>query len=241
MNLNLENTVKDVAVGVPGATRVFEKLGIDYCCGGHRSLADACRLANLEGTDVLRSLAEAESASQNVSGERNWQNETLASLTGFIVETHHTFTRDELARIELLLDKVCSVHGQNHAELLTVQKLFLALRDDLLPHMLKEEKILFPYVTELEGAILNGTPLPMCFFGTVQNPVRMMMNEHDTAGDLLRQLRSLTNDYTAPADGCFSYRTLYQALEAFETDLHQHIHLENNILFPRAVEMESGV
>ncbi|HUE83073.1 MAG TPA: hemerythrin domain-containing protein [Pyrinomonadaceae bacterium] len=149
-------------------------------------------------------------------------------------------TRQEMDRLRSLLEKVCSVHGQNYPELLTVQALFRELCMDLTPHMFKEEQMLFPYIERMEEAAKNGHEISAPPFGTVRNPVRMMMMEHDTAGDLLRKLRETSSDYTVPKDGCISYQTLYQAMEAFEQDLHQHIHLENNVLFPRAVEMEDA-
>ena len=237
MNISATVTVRDLAAGVPGATRVFEKFGIDYCCGGHRTLADACREASLQVEDLTRSLEEAGRAPQPGSG-RNWRQESLTALTEYIVDTHHLFTRQELDRLENLFDRVCSRHGENHPELFEAQKTFYQLKRDLITHMLKEEQALFPYITRMEEAACDGRAIPPAFFGTVRNPVRMMMTEHDTAGDLLRQLRGITNGYTTPPDGCVSFQTLYQALAAFEADLHQHIHLENNVLFPRAVETE---
>ncbi len=237
MNICTTTTVRELAVGAPGATRVFESFGIDYCCGGHRTLAAACQEARLPVEDLTRSLEEAGRAS-HLRDERDWQQETLTALTEHIVETHHYFTRQEIDRLEKLFDKVCSRHGENHPELFEAQKTFYQLKQDLIPHMLKEEQVLFPYITRMEEAIAEGRAVPPPFFGTVRNPVRMMMTEHDTAGDLLRQLRGITKGYTTPPDGCVSFQTLYQALTAFEADLHQHIHLENNILFPRAVEME---
>ena len=161
-------------------------------------------------------------------------------MSSYIVGTHHFFTRQELTRLDQLFDKVCAAHGQNHAELLRLQGRFQGLRRELTAHMLKEEQVLFPAIVEMEEAVGRGEPIPMPFFGTVRNPVRMMMMEHDTAGEVLREMRILSSNYTVPSDACLSYRTLYQALQAFEADLHQHIHLENNILFPRAVEMESA-
>jgi regulator of cell morphogenesis and NO signaling len=239
MNITATSTVKDLAAGVLGATRVFENFGIDYCCGGHRTLAAACREANLPVEDLTRSLEEAGRASQPGAG-RDWRQESLTALTEYIVDTHHYFTRQELDRLEKPFDKVCSRHGENHSELFEAQKTFYQLKQDLIPHMLKEEQVLFPYITRMEGAAGEGRAIPPPFFGTVQNPVRMMMMEHDTVGDLLKQLRGITNCYTTPPDVCISFQTLYQALAAFEADLHQHIHLENNILFPRAVEMEEN-
>lgn len=132
------------------------------------------------------------------------------------------------------------MHGQRHPELIKVGDLFEALQQDLVPHLLKEEQALFPYIVHLEDASRNRRPAPTPFFGTVRNPIQMMIREHDSAGDMLRELRSASQNYAVPFDGCVSYRTLYQALQELEQDLHQHIHLENNILFPRAVTTESG-
>ena len=237
MNISDTTTVRDLAAGVPGATRVFEKFGIDYCCDGHRTLADACQLANLPVEDLTRSLEESCRASQP-GAWRDWRQVSLTALTAYIIDTHHYFTRQELDRLEKLFDKVCSRHAEGHPELFEAQKTFYLLKQDLIPHMLKEEQVLFPHITRMEEAAGEGLAVPRPFFGTVRNPVRMMMTEHETAGDLLKQLRRITNGYTTPPDGCVSFQTLNQALAAFEADLHQHIHLENNILFPRAVEME---
>ncbi len=237
MNISATVTVRDLAAGVPGATRVFESFGIDYCCGGHRTLAAACREASLPVEDLTRSLKEAERASQP-GAERDWRQESLASLAAYIIDTHHYFTKQEIDRLEKLFDKVCSRHSENHPELFEAQKTFYQLKQDLLRHMLKEEQVLFPYIARMEEAAGDGRAIPPPFFGTVQNPVRTMTQEHETAGDLLRTLRATTGDYTPPPAACASYQTLYQALAGFEADLHQHIHLENNLLFPRAIEME---
>jgi regulator of cell morphogenesis and NO signaling len=237
MNIHSTDTVGALAVAIPGATRVFEALGIDYCCGGNRSLNEVCRVSNLAIENVIGSLTQAETAVANQQTQ-DWQKASLTALFTYIVDYHHAFTRKELERLEALINKVCSVHGQNHTELLKLQTIFQAITKDLLPHMLKEEQVLFPYIEKLEKASLNKEPVPHPFFGTVQNPVRMMMFEHDAVGELLTEMRLLTNNYTVPPEGCISYKTLYQALQDFEYDLHQHIHLENNLLFPRAIELE---
>lgn len=246
MTISATKTVRELAIETPNATRIFEKLKIDYCCGGNRPLAEACAAAGASVEDVLRQLEEAarrESAQyggQSSDGVTDFQSASLNALTSYIVEKHHVFTREEMERLTALIAKVCSVHGQNHPELLKIQTSFQELCDDLAPHMLKEERVLFPYISMMEEAANNSRPIPQPPFGTVRNPVRMMMLEHDTAGELLRSIRETSKDFTVPEDACISYRTLYQALEALEQDLHQHIHLENNILFPRAVEMESA-
>jgi regulator of cell morphogenesis and NO signaling len=234
-------TVRELAVCEPGATRIFEKLKIDYCCGGNKTLEDACTAAGVQTEDVWQLLEKARQ-SQAMSGEAtDFQTASLAELIKHILDKHHVFTKEEMTRLDALVDKVCSVHGQNHPELLRVKTLFQSLCEDLKPHMFKEEQVLFPYIIRLEEAVSRKQTPMHPPFGTVRNPVRMMMLEHDTAGDLLRELREVSSGYRAPADACISYRTLYQALEALEQDLHQHIHLENNILFPRAVEMENAV
>ncbi len=239
MQVNTMSTVRELAVAVPGATRVFEQMGIDYCCGGGRTLADACRQFRAPVEEVLRRLEAATREAAPSDNAPDWQTASLTALAAHIVETHHVFTREEFVRLERLLDKVCSRHGGNHPELARLRELFLGLKQDLLPHMLKEEQVLFPYITRLEEAVSAGRDVQPPFFVTVRNPVRMMMMEHDTAGDLLREMRQVTGNYSPPPDACISYQTLYQALRELEADLHQHIHLENNILFPRAVEMES--
>jgi regulator of cell morphogenesis and NO signaling len=232
-------TIREYALEIPAATRIFEKLGIDYCCGGGTSLADACNKAGITVDEVLDSLKTTVRSEGTFAG-RDWQTTSHAELIAHIVKKHHTFTREELVRLEALLVKVCGVHGQNHPDLFHLQNQFQELRRDLEPHMLREEQVLFPYIIQIEETIEEKRPLPVPRFGTVRNPVRVMMAEHDAAGDILRAMREASSDYTTPPDGCISFQTLYSALMALEADLHQHIHLENNILFPRAAELEDA-
>ena len=159
-------------------------------------------------------------------------------MLAHIRSTHHVYTREEIARLIPLFDKVCSVHGANHPELLRLREIFGGLAQELTTHLMKEEMVLFPYILRMEEAAVAKEPMLPSPFGSVRNPVAMMMHEHDGAGNALRSMREISNGYAAPADACVSFQTLYQALAAFEADLHQHIHLENNVLFPRAVEME---
>jgi regulator of cell morphogenesis and NO signaling len=231
-------TVRELAIEIPNATRVFEKMKIDYCCGGNQRLNEACANAGLEIEEVVQLLSQSE-PTDVWSDTTNAQSLALAQLAGYIVAKHHIFTRGELERLTALLEKVCSVHGANHPELLQIQSQFQTLRGELEPHMLKEERILFPYISGLEIAAAEKAPPPFAPFGTVQNPISAMMKEHDAAGDILRTIRNLSGDFALPESACFSYRTLYGALKELEADLHQHIHLENNILFPRALELEN--
>ena len=238
MTLTATKTVGEIAVEMPGATREFEKLGIDYCCGGSRTLDQACSEANISVDEALARLDRSAVSTETRFGQ-DWQNQLLVDLISHITTTHHAFVREESSRILALAAKVVGVHGKNHPELLQVQQTFSALAEELRVHLMKEEQMLFPYISLMEESTLAGEPAPPAMFGTVANPVRMMMQEHDGAGDALRSLRSITHDYGLPEDACISYRTLFGALEGFEADLHQHIHLENNILFPRAVAMEA--
>jgi regulator of cell morphogenesis and NO signaling len=238
MSVATDKTVRELVQEFPSATRVFEKFGIDYCCGGKRPLAEACNAANLSVNEVLNSLDAAQKASHISPDARDWQTEPLAELVAHISNTHHKYTREEIARLGPLLAKVCLVHAQNHPELNNVRTVFHGLAQELTMHMMKEEKMLFPYIVRMEEAIIQKEPILPSPFGSVQNPVLMMEHEHDDAGEALRALREMTGGYTVPPDGCISYQTLFQALAEFEADLHQHIHLENNILFPRAIAME---
>ncbi len=236
--INSTMTVREVALAMPESTRLFETLKIDYCCGGNRPLNEACASIGVEVGEVMGML-EAVDQSARGDSPTDFQKLPLSELIAHILDTHHVFTKQEMARLQLLTQKVIAAHGENHPELNKVGALFDQLCADLKPHMFKEEQILFPYIQGLANAAGGNQAAPFAPFGTVHNPISMMMMEHDTAGEILRELRPLTSDYTTPADGCISYRTLYEALEAFEKDLHQHIHLENNILFPRAIELEA--
>ena len=230
-------SVGEMLLQQPQATRVLEKLKIDYCCGGAKPLGEACAAAGID-VQTLERLIETERSKEESKTTVDFQSLPLSELVEHILKTHHVYTKEEIIRLNALIEKVINAHGERHSELFRLGGLFQSLSADLTPHMFKEEQILFPYIIELEKAANLGRPAASSCFGTVNNPIRMMMMEHDTAGDILREMRQLTSDYTVPADGCISYQTLYQAMAAFELDLHQHIHLENNLLFPKAIELE---
>ncbi len=237
MTIEKTATVGQIASQIPHSTRIFEQYGIDYCCGGARSLNEACGAAGVLPQDVIAAI-ENDNAVDPETYKEHARLEQQA-LVEHIISTHHVFTRYELARLARLIEKVVSVHGMRHPELFQVQEIFLRLYDDLAPHLVKEENVLFPYIIEMAKALRSGSHWESPCFDTVQNPARMMSVEHETAGELLSLLRKVTSNYTVPADACISYQTLYRALADFESDLHQHIHLENNILFPRAIQMEA--
>ena len=231
-------TVREVAVENPAATRVFERFGIDYCCGGNQALEQACQRAGVPFDEVIDSLEMEKEAARAAKQVHDWQSESLSELITHIKSTHHKYTRDETVRLAALLQKVSSVHGKNHPELFAIRETFGWVSQELMTHMMKEEMVLFPYIERMEESVIQNEPVLPAPFGSVQNPVALMEHEHDSAGAALRSMRKVSSDFTPPTDACISYQTLYKALAAFEADLHQHIHLENNILFPRAIAME---
>ncbi len=237
MNLDPHKTVSELTLEIPNAARVFENAKIDYCCGGDQPLNEACARAGVDVETVSRLLNEVQARTPE-TGSADFRSMRLVELTNYIVDKHHKFTVDAVQRLATLLDDVCSAHGANHPELLQIRPLFRQLAAELAPHMFKEEQVLFPYINELDRATDGARGIPFAPFGTVRNPIVMMTQEHDVAGDLLREIRKLSRGFVVPADGCSSYRALYTGLLEFETDLHHHIHLENNILFPRATKLE---
>jgi regulator of cell morphogenesis and NO signaling len=231
-------TVREIALEQPSSIRVFEKYGIDYCCGGRKPLIEACAAGNLEVDAVIAALELA--AQSPVPVATDWAQEPLESLSGHIVATHHAYVKRELPRLAILAQKVVNRHGATTAELPVIQATLAKLDEELTQHLAKEEAILFPYVVLLEHASANGSAKPHGCFGTVANPIAMMTQEHDAAGALLAEIRRLSHSFTTPAGACPTYHAFYDGLKDFEQDLHQHIHLENNILFPRAIELEAS-
>jgi len=236
MSFDAQTRIGDIVLEVPATMRIFEGLNIDYCCGGQRTLAAACAHAGRDLEEVQRRLAALQAAAPAPADPKVWQSAPLADLIDHIVATHHAFTRSELARVAPLMERVLKVHGDHHPELARVAQCFEAMACDLQPHLEKEERILFPFVRSLEA----GDPAAECCFGTVQNPIRAMQSEHEQVGDILRELRTLTRDFTPPEDACGSYRSLLMGLRNLEEDLHLHIYLESHLLFPRAIELEAA-
>jgi regulator of cell morphogenesis and NO signaling len=219
-------TLAELVTANPAAARVLDTFGIDYCCRGHRTLAVACDRAGLDEATIAARLAEL-----GADDDSRWTTLDAPSLAAHIVDTNHCYLHEELPLLDALVDKVPSVHGDRHPELKTVAALVKALRADLEPHLMKEERVLFPAIEALAG---GQRDFP---FGSITNPIRMMTLEHDRAGDLLAVLRGVTRDYAAPADGCTSYRSLYERLAALEQDTHVHVHKENHVLVPAALRL----
>jgi regulator of cell morphogenesis and NO signaling len=233
----LTETVREIALRQPSSIRVFEQFGIDYCCGGRKPLAEACAEHNLTIDAVVAALESASAIS--AEPVQDWSNASLQSLAEHITANHHSYVKRELPRLYELAAKVVARHGANHAELPAIQSAVLQLGDELTQHLAKEEMVLFPYITKLETALATGGGMPQSCFGTVENPIAMMTSEHEAAGELLAEIGRLSNHFTTPQDACPTYHAFYDGLHEFERDLHQHIHLENNILFPRAIALEA--
>jgi regulator of cell morphogenesis and NO signaling len=228
-------TVGQLVAERPARARVFESLGIDYCCGGKRLLSEVCSEKGLALEAVLRALTEQDTAPSEDSTD--WSKATLKELIEHIVSTYHVPLRQELPRLHQLANKVASVHGSRHPELKDVRDIFERFRAALESHMDKEEIVLFPMCVQLEQS--KRAPIFHC--GSIGNPIRMMTFEHDAAGSELSAMRKLTGNYTPPADGCNSYRALLDGLAELEATMHEHVHKENNILFPRAEAIEASL
>lgn len=233
ISLDPSVTVGDFVRENPARARVFEGLKIDYCCGGKVSLARACEKRGIEIQEMLQAI-EASDSSQGASSEVDADAMTLTQLANHIEQTHHAYLKEELPRLDWMTEKVARVHGEGEPRLLQTREAFLALKNELEPHMMKEERILFPMIRELEQA--TG---PLEFHcGSVANPIRQMEHEHDQAGDALAILSESTDAYTPPEWACNTYRAMLDSLARLESDMHRHIHKENNVLFPKAIALE---
>jgi regulator of cell morphogenesis and NO signaling len=230
-------TIGEIVAADYRAAAVFQRHGIDFCCQGARTLDRGCREAGADTTEVMREIADATaSASTVVPRFSEWP---LGELAEYIVAKHHTFVRDMLPLLTAHTRKIANVHGHRHPELPRVAELVEEIADDMTSHMMKEEQILFPYIVQLEAAVAAGRPAPPAPFGSVDHPIHMMKAEHELAGHAMLEIRELTDGFTPPPDGCTTYKVCLQELEGFEADLHAHVHLENNILFPKASALEA--
>ncbi len=236
MALESDETLGEIATKDLRKAQIFKKYGLDFCCGGKKTVKQACAEKGLDVTKIEQELQQADKMpSSRPLPYNDW---SLDFLADYIVNTHHSYVRKSLPDISTYAKKVMKVHGDHHPELLRIQQLVEEVNMELTAHMMKEEKVLFPYIKELVGAKNNTQPLHAAHFGTVQNPINMMEMEHEMVGKNLAEIRELSNNYALPEDACASYSLLYRMLDEFEEDLHLHIHLENNILFPKALEIE---
>lgn len=218
---------------------VFKKFGLDFCCGGKKTLNKACAEKGIDIVELEKQLQAVENVS--VSSSQDYASWDLDFLSDYIVNTHHKYVIRSMPAISEYTQKVAKVHGQNHPEAIEIANLFQQVRAELESHMIKEENILFPYIKELVTAQKNKSKIGPCPFGTIANPISMMESEHELVGDISETIGKLTNDFVPPADACTTYRLSYSALKEFIDDLHQHIHLENNILFPKAIQLEKDL
>jgi regulator of cell morphogenesis and NO signaling len=238
MTIAAEKTIREIAVENPSTIRVFERFGIDYCCGGRKPLRQACDELRLSFDQVSEKIEESLTTTAPDAGP-SWDDVTLSKIIQIIVRKHHVFTRQELPRLKALAAKVESRHGKAHPELAAIRERVEKLEEEMFDHMEKEEHVLFTAIARAEHNLRSGMDLPQNPFGSLENPIRKMMEEHDVAGELCAQIKKLSAGYQPPEGACPSYRGLYAGLQDFERDLHQHVHLENNVLFPRAAKIEN--
>jgi regulator of cell morphogenesis and NO signaling len=244
IQVTAQTIVRDLAGKYPTTLKVFEEHGIDYCCGGDKSLAQAAKESGVKLDAVVAALQAALEAAPGKAAqpEKDWYAAPLGDLVNHIVDTHHAYLKDALPKVRDLLKKVLRAHGPRHGDVLNqVQDLFKGLDEEITAHLSKEENVLFPYLVSVDAHARGEGAMPVACFPTVRAPIQQMQREHENAGGALERIRKVTGNYTLPQDACPTFAALYEALKRMEADLHQHIHLENNILFPRAIETEKAV
>jgi len=236
MTLIKEKTIGEMVAEDYRTASVFKSFGIDFCCKGNRTLDEVCESNNLSATQVKDDLKKATTTDETSgSAYHTWP---IDLLTDYIEKKHHRYVEKTTPELKAYLEKICRVHGSNHPELFEIEKQFSSSAGELAAHMKKEELVLFPYIRKMIKTIASGETLPPPQFGKIENPVEMMMQEHTTEGDRFRKIAELSNNYTPPTDACNTYKVTFALLKEFEEDLHLHIHLENNILFPKAIATE---
>jgi regulator of cell morphogenesis and NO signaling len=229
-------TLKTIVTDNFQTAAIFEKYSLDFCCRGGRTIDDACKEKGIDVASVLTDILSIEKKEGTSAEQFTAMDPDI--LCDHIVETHHAYVSRMIPVLFTHTKKIAAVHGENHPELFRIAQHFETVAIELTQHMQKEEQLLFPFIRQLQAAKRSGQTAAAAPFGSVQNPIRMMEAEHQNAGDELYEIRSLSKGYTPPEDACTTFRVTYQELQSFERDLHQHVHLENNILFPRALAME---
>ena len=237
MNVLEQPTIGEFVAKDFRSAAVFSKYGIDFCCKGNRTIEEASEKKNLDFVEIEKEINQLlETKSDGAIDFRSWPADLLID---YIEKTHHRFVIEKSAVLLPFLDKLCKVHGQAHPELFEINELFQGCATELAQHMEKEEGILFPFIKQMENALRTGQAIEQPHFGTVENPIAMMKHEHENEGDRFMKIAEITNNYTPPSDACNTYKVTFAMLQEFEQDLHKHIHLENNILFPKAIEMQN--
>lgn len=239
MDITPQTQVSEIVVHNPASTRIFHRHGIDFCCGGKRPLGEVCAERHLDIEQIRREIATADPSEAE---EKDWSAEPLAAIVEHILARYHRPLQEELPRLAAMAQKVNRAHGAKFPDMIPpLQQRLSELVDDLEAHMIKEERVLFPYIVTLEETATAGAPLPRALFGTVANPIAVMEADHDEAGRLLAEMNRLTGGYQLPEGACNTFRALFHGLSELEREMHLHVHLENNVLFPRAAEMERGI
>lgn len=236
MSISLNSFVGEVVKLNFKTASLFQANNIDYCCGGNKTIADACNVAGVHPEQLLKQLETLIDEKDPDSEYIN--NLGLNELSDYIVKRHHTYVRESIPFLKKSLEKICQVHGEHHPELFKIKELFNGSADALTMHMQKEEIMLFPFIQRLESAKKEKVSLPKAPFGSVANPIEMMLSEHQNEGERFDEIMRLSNHYQLPEDACTTYEVTFKQLRDFENDLHRHIHLENNILFPKAIDLE---
>jgi len=238
MTATPEATIREIVGTDYRTAAVFQRFGLDFCCGGCRTIGEACRDARVDETAVLRELDTV--LRTQPAGVPRYDTWDARRLIAHIVDVHHDYVRRALPVLIQHTSKIAEVHAARHPELPHVADLFRRVAAEMTEHMAKEEQVLFPFVAALEDARTSGAPAPVPPFGTVGSPIAVMEAEHRFVGDAMAEMRHLTGDFVPPEDACATYRVCLEELDAFERDLHDHVHLENNVLFPKAIALESG-
>ena len=236
MKITNKTTIGEIVADDFRTAVIFTKYHIDFCCKGNRTVTEVCEKQKIDSDALLQSVYEVLQSENN--GSIDFNSWPLDLLADYIEKTHHRYVEEKSQTLLAFLDKLCKVHGANHPELFRINELFIGCAGELSQHMKKEELVLFPFVKRMVKTKESDGVLSQPSFGTVSNPIAMMMHEHDNEGERFREIASLTNNYTPPADACTTYRVTFAMLKEFERDLHKHIHLENNILFPKAAKLE---
>lgn len=236
MNDIKEKTIGAIVADDYRTAAVFTSFGIDFCCKGNRTVEEACERKNINAQEVQAKLAEIFATRQiNANDFNAWDLDLLAD---YIQKKHHRYIEEKTPVLKQYLDKLCKVHGERHPELFEIEHEFSQSAGELAMHMKKEELVLFPYIRQMAAAEKSQQPVHQPHFGTVKNPIQMMLHEHDVEGSRFHRISAITGNYNPPADACNTYRVAFALLKEFEDDLHLHIHLENNILFPKAIDLE---
>jgi regulator of cell morphogenesis and NO signaling len=238
MTATPQATIREIVAADFRTAAVFERRGLDFCCSAGRTIEQACRDAGADEAVVLRELAAVlEAPADGTPCYDTWD---ARALIAHIVGRHHDYVRQAIPPLLQHTKKIATVHGERHPELIHIAGLFQRVADEMTDHMVKEENILFPVIAALEQAVTAHQPAPFMPFGTVENPISVMEAEHRFVGDAMAEMRHLTDGFVPPGDACATYRVCLHELDAFERDLHEHVHLENNLLFPKAVTLESA-